>query len=74
MNVVWKTLLAAGFVTGTSVSAAIGQTDLQARIDAADEGATVEIAEDVTISSPLSISKSVTLTSPSGVTSEKACS
>ena len=68
MNVVRKTLLAAGFVTGTSVSAAIGQTDLQALIDAAEEGATVEIAEDVTISSPLSISKSVTLASPAGAT------
>lgn len=50
------------------VAAAMTQADLQGLIDAAEEDATVEVAENVTISSPLAISKSVTLTSPAGVT------
>ena len=49
-------------------ASAMTQADLQGLIDAAEEDATVEVASDVTISSALAISKSVTLTSPAGVT------
>ena len=60
--------LAIAVAWGAASAPGMTQSELQALISDAQEGATVVVTSDVTLSGPLQIVRKVTLTSPEGVT------